>query len=38
MPAVLDHVEHVAPPLEDPFRIRVLQPDGTVLQKVVRVR
>lgn len=38
MPAVLDHVEDVAPPLEDPFTIRVLQPDGTALEKVVRVR
>ncbi|MEO6332368.1 MAG: hypothetical protein ABIV11_10340 [Gemmatimonadaceae bacterium] len=38
MPAVLDHVEEVLPPVEDPFRIRVLQPDGSALEKVVRVR
>ncbi len=38
MPAVLDHVEEVPPPLEDPFRIRVLQPDGSAQEKVVRVR
>lgn len=38
MPAVLDHAEEVPPPLEDPFRIRVLQPDGTALGKVVRVQ
>jgi hypothetical protein len=38
MPAVLDHIERVPPTVEDPFRIRVLQPDGSALQKIVRVR
>jgi hypothetical protein len=38
MPAVLDHIERVPPPVEDPFGIRVLQPDGSALQKIVRVR
>lgn len=37
-PAALDHVETIAPPVEDPFTIRVLQPDGVPLEKVVRVR
>lgn len=38
VPSYLDHVEEVLPPVEDPFRIRVLQPDGPALEKVVRVR
>jgi hypothetical protein len=38
MPAVLDHVEIVAPPLEDPFAIRINQPEGSVLERVVRVQ
>ncbi|MGM0668589.1 MAG: hypothetical protein ACQET1_02665 [Gemmatimonadota bacterium] len=38
MPALLDHAEAIAPPLEDPFTIRVLQPDGTSLEREVRVR
>ena len=38
MLALLDHEETVAPPLYDPFTIRVLQPDGTSLEKEVRVR
>jgi hypothetical protein len=36
--AVLDHEVTVAPPIEDPFTIRVLQPDGVPLVKIVRVR
>lgn len=38
MPALLDHAETIAPPLEDPFTIRVLQPEGTSLEREVRVR
>lgn len=37
-PALLDHVEEVQPPLQDPFTLRVLQPDGSRLERVVRVR
>lgn len=37
-PALLDHVEEVPPPLQDPFTLRVLQPDGSRLERVVRVR
>ncbi len=37
-PQPLDHVEEVLPPVEDPFIIRVIQPDGSALEKVVRVR
>lgn len=37
-PVALDHVEEILPPVEDPFMIRVRQPDGSVLEKVVRVR
>jgi hypothetical protein len=36
--AVLDHEVTVAPPVGDPFTIRVLQPDGVPLEKIVRVR
>lgn len=38
MPAALDYVEKVAPPLEDSLTIRVLQPDGGRLEKVVRAK
>jgi hypothetical protein len=38
MPVLLDHIEEVPPPVEDPFRLRVLQPDGSALEKIVRVR
>jgi hypothetical protein len=38
MPALLDHRETIPPPLEDPFTIQVLQPDGTSLEREVRVR
>lgn len=39
MPAALQHDEMVAPPLENPFTIRVLQPDGVPpLERQVRVR
>ncbi len=34
----LDHQEEIAPPFQDPFIILVRQPDGSVLEKVVRVR
>lgn len=37
MPAPLDHVEKVLPPMQDPFTIRVRQPDGTHLVKTVRI-
>jgi hypothetical protein len=36
-PSILEHEETVAPPLEDPFTIRVLEPDGDTLEKVVRI-
>ncbi len=38
MPAILDHVVRVPPPREYPFMIRVNQPDGSKLDKIVRVR
>lgn len=38
MPAALDHAETVLPPFEDPFTIRVLQPDAPPLERVVRIR
>lgn len=39
MPVALQHEEAIAPPLEDPFTIRVLQPGGgPPLEKQVRVR
>lgn len=38
MPAILDHQEEIAPPFGDPFTVRVSQPDGALLEKVVRVR
>jgi hypothetical protein len=38
MPALLEHTEHLPPPLEDPFIIRVQQPTGPPLEKVVRVQ
>ncbi len=38
MPVMLDHLERVPPPLEGPFKIRVIQPNGSVLEKVVEVR
>ena len=34
----LDHEEEILPPLEDPFTIRVLQPDGAPLERVVRIQ
>jgi len=34
----LDHEERLLPPLPDPFTIRVLQPDGPALERVVRVQ
>jgi hypothetical protein len=37
MPVPLEHTERAAPPLSDPFTIRVLQPDGASLERVVRV-
>ena len=37
-PAILEHQEEIAPPFGDPFTVRVSQPDGAVLEKVVRVR
>lgn len=38
MPAALMDDETILPPMQDPFTIRVRQPDGTVLTKTVRVR
>jgi len=38
MLALLEHEEQVPPPLDDPFTIRVLQPDGSRLEKIVRVQ
>lgn len=38
MPRFLDHEEEILPPLEDPFTIRILQPDGPALERVVRVQ
>jgi hypothetical protein len=38
MPVSLDHEEQIAPPLEDPFTVRVLQPSGPALEKLVQVR
>lgn len=38
MQVKLEHVEHLLPPIEDPFMIRVIQPDGSALERVVRVR
>jgi hypothetical protein len=37
MPVSLEHAERAEPPLSDPFTIRVLQPDGATLERVVRV-
>lgn len=37
-PATLEHREEIAPPFGDPFTVRVSQPDGALLEKVVRVR
>jgi hypothetical protein len=37
MPVPLEHTERAEPPLSDPFTIRVLQPDGASLERVVRV-
>ena len=37
-PARLEYGEELAPPWGDPFVIRVLQPDDTVLEKIIRVR
>jgi hypothetical protein len=37
MPVLLEHQEAIAPPVQDPFRITVLQPDGNLLERVVRV-
>ena len=37
MPVVLEHVELVPPPLQDPFTITVLQPSGPPLEEVVRI-
>jgi hypothetical protein len=37
MPVSLEHAERTEPPLSDPFTIRVLQPDGATLERVVRV-
>lgn len=37
-PVMLDYVERIPPPLEDPFTIRVLQRDGAALEKVLRTR
>lgn len=34
----LQHEEQVPPPLDDPFKIQVLQPDGSRLEKIVRVQ
>lgn len=38
MPTVLKHDETIRPPMQDPFAIRVMQPDGTTLVKSVRIR
>lgn len=38
MPAPLRYEETILPPFEDPFTIRVLQPDGTPVEREVRVR
>lgn len=35
MPAMMDHVEKIVPPLENPFTIRVTQPSGKPVEKVV---
>jgi hypothetical protein len=37
MPVLLEHTESVSPPLSDPFTIRVLQPNGALLEQAVRV-
>lgn len=37
-PAHLDHEVQLPPPLEDPFTIRVLQPSGPALEKIVRIQ
>lgn len=37
LPAPLNHVELVLPPIEGPFTVRVIQPDGTSLVRVVQV-
>lgn len=37
-PARLEYREELAPPWDDPFIIRVLQPDDTALEKIIRVR
>jgi hypothetical protein len=33
----LEHEERVLPPLQDPFTIKVLQPSGPSLERVVRI-
>ncbi|MGQ0765632.1 MAG: hypothetical protein ACT4OZ_08200 [Gemmatimonadota bacterium] len=38
MPVSLQHIERVAPPLADPFRIEVRQPDGEILSSTVIVQ
>ena len=38
MPVSLIHDETILPPMQDPFTIRVRQPDGTTLIKSVRIR
>jgi hypothetical protein len=38
MPVALIHDETILPPMQDPFTIRVRQPDGTTLNKSVRIR
>jgi hypothetical protein len=37
-PSQLEHREVIQPPLQDPFIIRVLQPVGEPLERIVRVR
>lgn len=34
--SILDHEERVAPPVDRPFTLEVLQPDGSTLEEVVR--
>jgi hypothetical protein len=38
MVSLLDHEEKILPPLVDPFIIRVLQPEGAPLERVVGVQ
>lgn len=38
MPVSLYYERRLPPPLPDPYTIRVVQPDGTNLEKVIRVR